>query len=230
MNNIKFLKSILLVLLLVNVATLSFLWFTKPPKPNLQGSAKGFFAHELAFSAKQEQQFEALQIAFQEQRESLRQSNRETHDSFFDLLQNPKVDSATVKKAADEIVKIKEKEELAVFYHFQKVRAICDATQKQKFDKIVKDAAQMMGPRPQEGQRPPPRREGDVRPPPPGRMDGQGPPPRGERHRPPPPEMMDGQGPPPRRDRHRPPPPEMMDRQGSPPPRMEDGQGPPPRE
>ena len=213
MNNVKFLKSILLVLLLVNVATISFLWFTKPPKPNLQGSAKGFFAHELSFSAKQEQQFEALQTAFQEQRETLRQSNRDNHDVYFDLLQNPKVDSATVKKAADEIVKIKEKEELAVFYHFQKVRAICDATQKQKFDKIVKDAAQMMGPRQQEGQRPPPpRREGDVRPPPPGRMDGQGPPPRGERHRPPPPEMMDGQGSPP------------------PPPRMEDRQGPPPRE
>jgi Spy/CpxP family protein refolding chaperone len=196
---------------------MSFLWFTKPPKPNLQGSAKGFFAKELSFSAKQEQQFETLQTAFQEQRESLRQKNRETHDAFFDLLQNPKVDSATVKKVADEIIKIKEKEELAVFYHFQKVRAICDATQKQKFDKIVKDAAQMMGPRPQEGQRPPPpRREGDVRPPPPppppGWMYGQGPPPRGERHRPPPPEMMDGQGSPP------------------PPPRMEDGQGPPPRE
>jgi len=213
MNNVKFLKSILLVLVLVNVATISFLWLTKPPKPNLQGSAKGFFAHELSFSAKQEQQFEVLQTAFEEQRESLRQSDREIHDAFLDLLQNPKVDSATVKKVADEIIKIKEKEELAVFYHFQKVRAICDATQKQKFDKIVKDAAQMMGPRPQEGQRPPPppRREGDVRPPPP-------------------PGWMGGQGPPPRGERHRPPPPEMMDRQGSPPPRMEDGQVPPPRE
>ena len=215
MNNVKFLKSILLVLLLVNVATISFLWFTKPPKPNPQGSAKGFFAHELSFSAKQGQQFEALQTAFQEQRESLRQSNRETHDAFFDLLQNPKVDSATVKKAADEIIKIKEKEELAVFYHFQKVRSLCDASQKQKFDKIVKEAAQMMGPRPQEGQRPPPlRRDGDVRPPPP----------RGDRAGSPPPlEMMDDQGPPPPRgDRQGPPPP-------PPPPGMMEDQGPPPR-
>jgi Spy/CpxP family protein refolding chaperone len=63
---------------------------------------------ELSFSAKQEQQFETLQTAFQEQRESLRQKNRETHDAFFDLLQNPKVDSATVKKVADEIIKIKQ--------------------------------------------------------------------------------------------------------------------------
>ena len=213
MNNVKFLKAILLILLLVNIATLSFFWLTKPPRPNEQGTSKDFLAKELSFNIEQQEQFEALQVAFQEQREALRKSNKDNHDAYFDLLQNPKVDSATVKKAADEIIKIKEKEELAIFYHFQKVRAICDVTQQKKFDKIIKEAAQMMGPRPQEGQRPPaPRREGDVRPPPPGRMDGQGSPPRGERHRPPPPEMMDGQGSPP------------------PPPRMEDGQGPPPRE
>lgn len=167
MNNIKFLKSILLVLLLVNVATLSFLWFTKPPKPNLQGSAKGFFAHELAFSAKQEQQFEALQIAFEEQREELRQDIKEKNDIYFDLLQNPKVDSSSVKNAAGEIINIKEKEELALFYHFQKVRALCNDSQKQKFDKIIKEAARMMGPGRPEEQRPPP----------PGMMDNQGPPP-----------------------------------------------------
>jgi protein CpxP len=155
MNNIKFLKSILLVLLLVNVATMSFLWFTKPPKPNLQGSAKGFFAHELAFSAKQEQQFEALQIAFEEQREDLRHEVKDKYDIYFDLLQNPKVDSLTVKKTVSEIIRIKEKEELALFYHFKKVRSICDASQKQKFDKIVKEVAQMMVPGRPEGHRPP---------------------------------------------------------------------------
>ena len=170
MNNVKFLKAILLILLLVNVATLSFLWFTKPPRPNPQGTAKDFLAKELSFSPKQLQQFEALQVAFQEQREALRQSNRDNHDVYFDLLQNPNVDSITVKNAAEEIIKIKEKEELAIFYHLQKVRAICDATQKPKFDKIVKEAAKMMGPRQHEGHGPPP--------PPPGMGEGQGPPPR----------------------------------------------------
>lgn len=170
MNNVKFLKVILLTLLLVNIATLSFLWFTKPLRPIENSTAKDFLAKQLSFSPMQQEQFETLQVAFQEQRAALKGSNKENHDAYFDLLQNPNVDSATVKKAADEIIKIKEKEELAIFYHFQKVRAICDASQKQKFDKIVKEAAKMMGPRPQEGQRPPP--------PPPGMEDGQGPPPR----------------------------------------------------
>ena len=213
MNNVKLLKSILLVLLLVNIGTLSFLWFTKPPRNNPQESAKGFFSKELTFSAKQEQQFDSLKTLFQSQREDLRHEVKDKYDIYFDLLQNSKVDSLTVKKAVSEIIRIKEKEELALFYHFQKVRSICDASQKQKFDKIVKEAAQMMGPRQQEGQRPPPpRREGDVRPPPP----------RGDRAgSPPPPGMIDDQGPPP---------PPRGDRQGPPPPRMEDGQGPPPRD
>ena len=68
MNNVKLLKSILLVLLLVNIATLSFLWLTKPPRNNRQGSAKDFFSHELSFSAKQEQQFDSLKDLFQTQK------------------------------------------------------------------------------------------------------------------------------------------------------------------
>ena len=75
----------------------------------------------------------------------------------------------TVRKAADEILVVKEKEELAMFYHFQKVRALCDEKQKQKFDEIIKEAARMMGSKQREGQGPPPRREAEDGPPPPPR-------------------------------------------------------------
>jgi hypothetical protein len=61
-------------------------------------------------------------------------------------------------------MKIKDKEELGTFYHFQKVRAICDEKQKKKFDEIIKEAARMMAPR-RDGQRPP-QREGENEQPP----------------------------------------------------------------
>jgi Spy/CpxP family protein refolding chaperone len=174
MNNIKFLKSILLVLLLVNIATLSFLWLTKPPRNNRQGSAKDFFSHELSFSAKQEQQFDSLKDLFQAQKEDLRDEVKDKYKNYFDLLQNPKVDSSTVKNVVSEIIRIKEKEELTLFYHFQKVRSICDATQKQKFDRIVKEAAQMIGPGSQGERCPPPREDRQDAPPPPEMINGQG--------------------------------------------------------
>lgn len=222
MNNVKFLKSILLILLLVNIATISFLWITKPPMHDSHRSAKGFLSNELSFNAKQQEQFDVLQSNFSEKREELRNEINDKNDVYFELLQNPKVDSVLVKKAAREIISIKEKEEIALFYHFQKVRALCNETQKQKFDKIIKEAAGMIGPNQREGQGPPPRGERQGPPPPPEMMGEKvPPPPRGERHCPPPPPgMMDDQvPPPPRGERHGPPPPGIMDEQGPPPPR-----------
>ncbi|MEO0039007.1 MAG: hypothetical protein RIQ59_2218 [Bacteroidota bacterium] len=192
MNNVKFLKSILLILLLVNVATIGFIWITKPPRTSGNETAASFLSNELSFNAKQEEQFEDLQSSFLEKREDLRHENKENFDLYFELLQNPKVDSASVKKASKAIISIKEKEEIALFYHFQKVRALCNESQKQKFDEIIKEAARMMGP--------------------PSRGDRQGPPP--------PPGMGDGQSSPPRCDRYdMPPPPNSMDIQCAPPPK-----------
>jgi protein CpxP len=177
MDNTKLLKAIVLILLLVNTATISFLWITKPPRPNKQDNAKEFLSNELSFDAKQQEQLEDLRTNFFESREELRKEINDKTDAYFALLQNPKIDSATVKKAAKEIIAIKEKEELAVFYHFQKVRALCTDNQKQKFDKIIMEAARMMGPNQREGHGPPPRCERHDPPPPPSSMDIQCPPP-----------------------------------------------------
>jgi len=145
------------------------MWLQRPQR---NGGVGDFFAKELQFTAQQKEQFEVLK---QEQRtkvEALRSKNKEMHDAYFDLLKNPAIDSATVKKAATAIVKIKEQEELALFYHFQKVRAICNVSQQQKFDEIINEAARMIAPKP---------RRGEGRP-----KLGEGPPPRGEDGPPPP--------------------------------------------
>lgn len=195
MNNVKFLKSILLILLLVNVATIGFIWITKPPRPSGNETAASFLSNELRLDSKQQEKLNDLQASFVDQREDLRHENKENFDLYFELLQNPKVDSASVKKAAKAIISIKEKEEIALFYHFQKVRALCNESQKQKFDEIIKEASRMMGPPPRGDRQGPP-------PPPQGMQDGQVPPPRCDRQGPPPPPpgMRDEQGPPPPRN------------------------------
>ena len=163
MNNSKFLKIVIVLLLLINLSTISFMWLNRPHKND---AVRDFFAKELQFTTKQKEQFEALKKEHHEAKEPLKEIDKEKHDAYLELLKNPNVDSLTVKKAVDEIIKVKEKEELAMFYHFQKVRAICDEKQKQKFDEIIKEAARMMGPS-REGQGPPPRREREEGPPPP---------------------------------------------------------------
>lgn len=152
MNNPKFLKIVVVLLVLINLSTITFMWLNKPPRRDAVGD---YFAKELQFTAKQKEQFESLKQEHHNQVEALRLGNKEKHDAYFYLLKNPSVDSATVKKAAAEILKIEERKELVLFYHFQKVRAICDENQKKKFDEIICEAARMMAPKPpREGQRP----------------------------------------------------------------------------
>lgn len=171
MNNSRFLKIVIVLLLLINISTIVFMWLNRPPKKDPVGD---YFTQELQFTANQKQQFEALKQEHRSQVEALRAENKEAHDAYFGLLKNPSVDSATVKKAASQILKIKEREELALFYHFQKVRSICTASQQVKFDEIINEAARMMVPRPSGGEGRP--------------MHGPGRPPRGE-DGPPPPRM-----------------------------------------
>jgi protein CpxP len=168
MNNSKFLKIVILLLLLVNISTLTFMWLHRPQKNDAVGD---FFTKELQFTSKQKEQFEVLKQEHRSQVEALRAENKEKHDAYFELLKNPTIDSASVKKAAAAIVKIEEQKELALFYHFQKVRAICNASQQQKFDEIINEAARMMAPksrggeeRPKPGEGPP---RGEDGPPPP---------------------------------------------------------------
>jgi Spy/CpxP family protein refolding chaperone len=162
MNNTKFLKVVIMLLLLINISTIAFMWFNRPqPKDNIGD----FFAKELHFTDKQKEQFNVLRDEHRQQRQSLKALDKEKHDAYFDLLKNATVDSLAIKNAISELLKIKEKEELGTFSHFQKVRAICDETQKEKFDKIIGEAARMMAPRPpRAGQRPP---RGEDGPPPP---------------------------------------------------------------
>jgi Spy/CpxP family protein refolding chaperone len=162
MNNTKFLKVVIMLLLLINISAIAFMWFNRPqPKDNIGD----FFAKELHFTDKQKEQFNVLRDEHRQQRQSLKALDKEKHDAYFDLIKNTAIDSTAIKKAITELLKIKEKEELGTFSHFQKVRAICDETQKEKFDKIIGEATRMMAPRPPREVQGPPR--GEDGPPPP---------------------------------------------------------------
>ena len=169
MNNTRFLKIVIVFLLLINLGTISFMWFNKPHHNDRVG---GFFEKELQFTPKQVSLFEGLKEEHRSKMDVLKEESKKLHDAYFDLLKNPSVDPTSVTQKASEIAKVKEKEELVTFYHFQKVRAICDDNQKIKFDKIIKEAARMMAPPkgPREGQGQPRGSRGDDGPPPPPRM------------------------------------------------------------
>ena len=168
MNNTRFLKIVIVFLLLINLGAISFMWCNRPHHNDQVG---GFFEKELQFTPKQVALFDKLKDEHRTEMEVLKSESKELHDAYFDLLKNPSVNPISVTQKAAEIAKVKEKEELVTFYHFQKVRAICNENQKIKFDQIIREAARMMAPPkgPREGQGPPPGPRGENGPPPPPR-------------------------------------------------------------
>ncbi len=151
MDNHKFFKIVILILLLINIATLAFIWTSSqrpqnfPPRPPDVGE---FLTQKLQLTEKQQKQFETLKHAHHEKVEILREKSKNLHDDFFELLKQPEIDTTTINLAADAIINNQKALELVTFYHFKEVRAICSPTQQKKFDEVIREALRMMAPRP----------------------------------------------------------------------------------
>lgn len=150
----KLLTIVIIGLFVLNFGTLAFLWFHRAPGPHPESmrqqmngqmnGPRGFLEGQLNFSEKQKDDAMKLREEHMKTMKAIRDSIHTLKDKLFDLIavtptDSPKV-SALVQAIGDEQKQI----ELATFYHFQKIRALCDDNQKQKFDKIMKDVIKTM--------------------------------------------------------------------------------------
>ncbi|MBL7765948.1 MAG: periplasmic heavy metal sensor [Chitinophagaceae bacterium] len=144
MNNPRILKILLLILLLLNLGTLSFIWMHKPPPHREEVGA--FLKRKLHFSEEQEKLFDSMKQAHRRYRRPLMQAQRDARDKLFALLKNPQIDSATVIEAVNQIWMNKKEEELSTFYHFSEVRKICTPEQQKIFDEVIQEGLRNMAP------------------------------------------------------------------------------------
>lgn len=254
-TNNRWFTVIVLLLLTANIVTLALLWINKkpdreflnpPPPAPPGGQAFEFITRELKLDSAQQETYKKLRDEHQSQVRPLQDSIGKAKDSFFDLLKLENVSDSMVDNYSKKIGNMEQQRDVFTFRHFQKLRAICNAAQKIKFDSVIQQALKQMAPprgpgpgigneRPgmeQRNDRPLPKRgmrpDGKRPPPPPdGRM------PAGDRP-PPPPGMRQGEGgPPPPNGEMRPPPgygppppgmrpPPPGRRPGGPPPQQKD--------
>lgn len=151
METNRFLKIVIIVLLIINIGTLGFIWMQGSHPmgpPHQRESVFDFLVHELKFNEKQVEQYEALRNEHRNMVEDLRSKGRQLHDEYFDLLKSPSADSALVNRLSDSLALNQKQIELITFYHFQKVRGICTAEQQPRFDNIIQEALHIMAPPP----------------------------------------------------------------------------------
>ncbi len=152
--------AIIILLLLINAATIVFLFIGKNKHhltPPQNGGAFAFLVKELGLDTDQKNEYQKLRDQHRNSVEGLRMQLKKNKDSLFDLLKVSSVADANFHQKLDSIASLNRKIDEITFYHFKQVRAICKPRQQIKFDEIISQAMQMQASREQHSHhRPPP--------------------------------------------------------------------------
>ena len=123
-----------------------------------------FISNRLSFSDDQKYTFNALEKSHRERMMLISNEIRASKEALFDQISNPNADAMLVDSITSVIGEFEKKKDLEVFQHFKAIYDICDDSQKERFNDLLKDALHK-GPPPR-GKRPP-RGMGNDRPGPP---------------------------------------------------------------
>ena len=121
MRDTKFLRIIILCLILLNIGTLSYLLIgrtERSPRPGGPPRVIEYLSSELKFDEGQKITVMKLRDENREKIEEIQKGDRELHDSFFDLLNQSNPDSAVIDSMANLIASNRKQIELLTFQHF----------------------------------------------------------------------------------------------------------------
>ncbi|MBP6732541.1 MAG: periplasmic heavy metal sensor [Chitinophagales bacterium] len=148
-NKVKLLYVVIVTLLLINTGTLAFIFiYGAPARQSGPREVSRWITEQLQLNEEQQEQYGQLQDEHRKNMDAIHEQDRNLHDRYFKLLQDPAADSALVSQLADSIALNRKQTELTTFYDFQKIRGICSPEQQKKFDQIIGEALRMMAPRP----------------------------------------------------------------------------------
>ena len=147
---IKSLYIIVGVLLLINIATLGFIWYTGlqsrigPPRiPPMQDGKNSFLANELGFTKEQAESFDSLKNEHRRGMEKILGQTKEFKDQLFECIKTG--DDARAKVLSEKIADNQKATELLTYEHFKDIRKICNEQQREKFDRILKELVRGIG-------------------------------------------------------------------------------------
>jgi protein CpxP len=150
MDQTRFLKTIIILLLLINAGTILFMWTHRPLHPDRPPHPElgAYLMHELHFSSEQRHQFEGMRDAHRKLAAPWREKNTALHEALYALVNEKSSDTAQVNLLTDSIADVQRKIERSMFYHLKEVRTICTPEQQEKFEEVIHGAIQLMNPGP----------------------------------------------------------------------------------
>ncbi len=162
MKKINFLILAVIILVLLNLGTLGFLFYSQKKErvktelhPGKDPAA--FISDQLKLDAQQQAQFEELRRKHQQDSREMHREDERLHDAFFDLLKTGQPDRNKADSLAGLVAAQQKRLALNAFDHFTQLRAICRDDQKELFDKNINEITKIVAKgRPPGGPPPPP--------------------------------------------------------------------------
>jgi Spy/CpxP family protein refolding chaperone len=135
LNN-KVLSWLIGVLILANIATLTFFWIGHL-KNQRNHSPKEFLAKSLHFSESQKNAYFELAKDHNESANKIREQIKIDKENLFQLLKTEQIVDSVKNNAALKVSLSIQALDMLTFEHFKKVRALCTEEQKPKFDELI---------------------------------------------------------------------------------------------
>ena len=163
----RFLIVVIIFLFILNLFTLGYLMFERKPLPPGMNERERFEQSEndpgkqdknrpqrpdkliinrLKFNEAQIKQFEELKKEHRMHIELLQDSSRRFHDEYFGLLKNPAADSVKANALLNKIAQNQIEIDKVTYIHFEKIKAICDPSQKELFNSFIDEIARSFKP------------------------------------------------------------------------------------
>ena len=138
----KILFWMFIILMLINIITLVIFWVVKINKAPIP---KSIMAKELQLDEQQQKQLYLLIDEHRKESMILRNEIRVAKKEMFDLAKNPVVNENEKRLAVDKTGKSIADLDMLTLNHFQKIRSICNESQKKLFDELLKKMAMTIG-------------------------------------------------------------------------------------
>lgn len=135
MKGIRFYKLVIAVLIIVNIVTLSFMWFRRPPHPPRPGEQPKL-SIEIGLTGDAKQKVDLLEKTHHTEKRKLIQTDRELHQQIFDAVgtSHPPIE------LQEKLDANKSKMERMTFEFFNDVAKQCDSTQKIQLNEFISRA------------------------------------------------------------------------------------------
>jgi Spy/CpxP family protein refolding chaperone len=151
MNKDNFYRFVIIALLLLNSATLAFMWFAKDGEPKGDGHRPPrpdqLIKERLALDDAQSMQFDGFKHEHHSAMVDLQIESSDLHQTLFALLKAPVIDTASRDSIITQIQELSRQKELITFEHFRQVRSILNDDQQTKFDAFVEEISRrILGP------------------------------------------------------------------------------------